>query len=74
VSLDVEGCTALVMVECSTCALDESAVDAILASLDANGASNGTVSMVLGTNAAPSAAGLLSKAALELRGWTVTTN
>ncbi len=55
-------------------ALTEAAVDAVLANLVANATDNGMVTMNLGTNAPPSAAGLADKATLEGRGWTVTVN
>jgi hypothetical protein len=71
---NVAGCTALTGVLCAGCALSEAAVDSLLAQLDTNGASSGVVNVSGGTNSAPSAAGLVSKASLEGRGWTVTTN
>jgi len=52
--------------------LDSAAVDAVLVNLDANGAINGFVTMT--GNAAPGAAGLAAKAALIVKGWTVTTD
>ena len=56
--------------------LTQSAVDAILAAFDAAGRNSGTRTLNLGGtgNAAPSAAGLVSKSNLVAKGWTVTTN
>jgi len=56
------------------CALTESAVDAILAALVTAGVVNCDINLSGGTNAPPSASGLVSKAALELEGCTVTVN
>jgi fructose-bisphosphate aldolase class 1 len=55
-------------------ALTQAAVDGILADLDTAGLLNGTVDLSGGTNATPSAAGLISAANLTGNGWTVTTN
>lgn len=61
------------------CALTETAVDDILADFETNVAARpaaGTINLSGGTNAAPSAAGLASRAAILLAkpGWTVTVN
>ena len=69
VSLNVSGCTSLTTVSGSPIGLPEAMVDSVLDQLDVNGASNGTVN--LENSAPPGAAGLLSKAALEAKGWTV---
>jgi hypothetical protein len=58
----------------SECGLTETAVDNILVALSNNGVSNGTVSIVFGTNAIPSATGLAAKTVLEGNGWTVNVN
>lgn len=70
--LDIGGLTALVTLTATNNALPEAQVDAILADLDASGVVSGTVDLSGGTNAAPSAAGLASKASLVTKGWTVT--
>lgn len=70
--VDVGDCSSLTSIDASGCALPSAVVDAILAQLDANGESGGTVDLSGGTNEAPSAAGLAAKATLEGRGWTVT--
>ena len=51
--------------------LPEAAVDAVLASLDSHGLHDGWVNVSSGGNAQPSAAGLVSKANLVAKGWTV---
>lgn len=56
------------------CALNVASVNAILVALDANGLSGGQVYLDLGTNAAPTGAGLTAKANLISKGWTVATN
>lgn len=60
------------------CALPQPAIDGLLAAFVAAGrtSASGQVSLYLdgGTNAAPSAAGLVDKATLVSRGWTVGTN
>jgi hypothetical protein len=55
-------------------ALTQACVDDILAKLDAGGLSGRNLILNLGTNATPSAAGLVSKGNLIGKGWTVTTN
>ncbi len=55
-------------------ALTEASVDNILATLDEAGVLNGQLDINGGTNATPSAAGLVSKASLEGKGWTVINN
>jgi PKD repeat protein len=64
------------------CALTASAVNDILVKLDANGKVNPTpgsssfywVSLIGGTNAAPTGAGITAKNNLIAKGWSVTTN
>lgn len=58
-------------------ALSQFAVDAILADMATNIASRpagGTLDLSGGTNAIPSSAGLINKATIAARPWTVTTN
>ena len=59
-------------------ALPQPAIDGLLAAFVAAGrtSASGQVELLLngGTNAAPSAAGLVDKATLVSRGWTVVTN
>jgi len=61
-----------------TNALTQAAVDGILAAFVAAGRTSASGQVLLylngGTNAAPSAAGLVDKATLVSRGWTVVTN
>lgn len=58
------------------CALNQQSVDDVLAGLDASGINSGTRDVDLdgGTSATPSAAGLVSKANLVGKGWTVVHN
>ena len=61
------------------CALTQQSVDNILISIKTSvdnmpSLTNGTLDIDGGTSAAPSAAGLAAKTALESAGWTVTTN
>jgi hypothetical protein len=56
------------------CALNVASVNAILVALDANGLSGGAVYLDLGTNAAPTGAGITAKNNLIAKGWTVATN
>jgi hypothetical protein len=56
------------------CALNVASVNAILVALDANGLSGGVVYLDLGTNAAPTGAGITAKNNLIAKGWTVATN
>jgi hypothetical protein len=55
-------------------ALTEATVDSVLLNVDTAGYSNGTLTMSGGTNAAPSASGLVNKASLITKGWAVSTN
>ena len=63
-----------VVFDFSANALTQVSVDGILSTLDAAGQSNGTLQLEGGTNSTPSAAGLVSKANLVGKGWTVTNN
>jgi hypothetical protein len=56
------------------CALTQTSVDNILVSIAAAGTSAGTLNITGGTSATPGAAGLVAKALLVGRGWTVTNN
>lgn len=72
-ALDIGSCPAITY--CSIeAALTESAVDGILADLDAAGEENGSCFLDSGANSPPSASGLTSKSNLEGKGWTVTVN
>lgn len=73
--LDVALLTSLTNLRCQNNAMTEASVDKILADLVTAGANNGAC-VIDGTNAAPSAAGLASKAILVAapRNWTVTTS
>lgn len=68
------GSEQLIDVEITGAALIEAVVDLMLDNLDVAGLSGGTVDLSGGTSSAPSAAGLVSKANLIGKGWTVTTN
>lgn len=71
--LNVDGCSALNYLDAANNQLTEASVDAVLAALNAAGLENGEVYLAE-VNSPPSAAGLLSKTALEGKGWTVTVN
>lgn len=71
--LEVAALTLLLTIWCQDNGMDETNVDKILADLVTAGVNNGTANLA-GTNAAPSAAGLVNKAILEGRGWTVTVS
>jgi Leucine-rich repeat (LRR) protein len=72
-NLNVSGCTALNYLDCNSAALRQSSVDAALAECDASGINNGRIDASQGLNQAPSSAGLISKAALIAKYWSVTT-
>jgi hypothetical protein len=74
VHINITGCVNLNDLEVMDNALTEASVDHILITLDDNGLSNGYVELVGGTNAVPSAAGLLAKTSLEGKGWDVIVN
>ena len=61
---------------CNSNQLPQATIDALLAAFDAAGRNSGTRSLNLGGtgNAAPSSAGLVSKANLQNKGWSVSTN
>lgn len=74
-SVDVSGSILLTNVNLNTNTLSQSAVDAVLAALNINGASNGSVNLAGTGNAAPTGGGANADlVALQGRGWTVTTN
>jgi hypothetical protein len=58
----------------TNCALSSSAVDDILVLLAGNAIDNGGCDLSGGANGVPSATGLIAKATLEGRGWSVTVN
>lgn len=70
-AVDLTGCT-LGQIDLHANALGQAAVDSVLTTVDSWGVSSGALD--LGGNAAPSSTGLVAKAALEARGWTVTTS
>lgn len=70
--LNVTGLSSLLFLFLSTNNLNSAQVDATLVQMDGNGLSNGQ--MEINDNAVPGAVGLAAKAALILRGWTVTTD
>ena len=55
-------------------ALNVASVNAILIAADANGALSGTMDLSGGTSAVPTLGGLVAKANLISKGWTVATN
>jgi len=71
-SLDVSGNYGLARLLAQDNRLDEAAVDAVLAAVDALGTSGGELN--LEGNAAPSAAGEAHAVSLRGRGWTVTVD
>ncbi|WP_419657686.1 hypothetical protein Dvar_68260 [Desulfosarcina variabilis str. Montpellier] len=73
-TITIDNCPGLTELDASGCALTQTNIDYILATLDANGASNGEVDLSGGTSSSPSTAGLTSQANLEGKGWTVTVN
>ena len=66
--------TTLTHLDVSGGVLDESHIKAILVDLSNFAPDNGVCDLSGGTNAPPSAGGLVAKANLEARGWTVSTN
>lgn len=70
----IDNCPGLTQLNAAGCALTQANVDYILATLDSNGATGGTLDLSGGTSAAPSAAGVASQANLEGKGWTVSVN
>lgn len=73
-ALNLALCPGVKTVDLSGNAHDETAINAMLVALDANGATEGIVNLSGGTNAAPTGAGASAAAALTGKGWTVTTN
>ncbi len=73
-TLDVSGLTALFWLLTFSNAFLQASVDAILSSLDAAGYSGGILDLSGGSNAAPSAAGLVHESNLIAKSWQVTTN
>lgn len=71
-SVNITGCSELVGIYLQTNALDEAAVDGILAEVESWGTSGGILN--LSGNTAPSSTGLSDVATLEGRGWTVTVD
>lgn len=73
-TVDISNSPLLTTVNFHFCALDQTSVDNILLELDANGLSNGQLTLQGGTNAAPSGAAITAKANLISKGWAVYTN
>jgi len=69
--VDITGCASLLRLRVGDSVLTEASVDGALSTLDAAGLSGGNCYLVGASNSAPSAAGLVSKANLEARGWVV---
>ena len=73
-SLDISHNPLLTYVNLSNCLLTQASVDSILSALVAHGLSGGTCQLHgTGRNSAPSASGLIDKATLVSRSWSVTT-
>ncbi len=60
-------------IQIQNCAFTAAGMDTMLAALDTGGWTNGILTAA-GTNAAPTAAGVVSRTNLIGKGWTVTTN
>lgn len=73
-TIDVSSCPQLINLLVNGSALTEAAVDGVLAALVNQRKFFGLVNMADGTSSPPSAAGLVDKAKLEDRGWTVFVN
>lgn len=69
--LVLAGCPGLAELNVSGCGLTQALVDYVLATMDGFNTSGGTLDV--SGNAAPSATGAAHLAALQARGWTVTT-
>lgn len=73
-TITVSTLPALVSANLVGAGLNVASVNAILVALDANGLPNGAVNLSGGTSAAPTGAGIVAKANLIGKGWTVLTN
>lgn len=73
-SFTVVNAPLLATFDADNCGFPEEVVDSILSELVSHGLSGGSCDIAGASNAAPSAAGLASKAILVSRGWTVTHN
>ena len=69
-ALDVSALTSLTSLSCQNNTMIEAEVDNIICDIDVAGVTDGTLS-IAGTNAAPSAAGLICKGNLETDDWDV---
>lgn len=73
-SINITGCSTLVDLALDSCNLTQQAVDHVLAELDLQGNTGGYVWVNGDGNAIPSAAGLVSIANLQAKGWSVYYN
>lgn len=73
-TINITGCSSLVDLALDSCNLTQQAVDHVLAELDIQGNTGGYVYLDGDGNAVPSAAGLVSIANLEGKGWSVYYN
>ncbi len=73
-SIDISGLNNISTLNLYNNNLDENSVNAVLAKLVSNPINSGALDLSGGSNATPTAQGLIDKATLESRGWTVTTN
>jgi hypothetical protein len=71
-SLIITGCDQLIYLDACENNLDSDSVDSVLETLDSLGRSDGFVDLT--DNSAPTAAGLITKANLVSKGWTVNTD
>lgn len=70
-SLDLTGCEGVGYLDLQNNSLTQASVDAILTKFNSFNTSGGTINLL--GNATPSAAGVSAKAALQARGWAVST-
>lgn len=73
-SINVAGRTAVFVVDAAHCALNQAAIDSVLAQVDAYGTVGQNIFLNGTLMGVPSANGEASITSLESRGWTVTTN
>ena len=69
-SIVFAGCSGLNSIDLSNNAFDQTAINYIYTTIDTLGLSNGSIDTTGGTNAYPSATGVLAIANLEGKGWT----
>lgn len=73
-TINITGCSSLADLALDGCALTQQSVDHVLDELDDQGNANGYLWIDGGTNAYPSAAGMVSLANLEGKGWDIYYN